>query len=111
MDKRVFLPIACALALVGAPLSAAEHEVLMVEGGFFPDITYLNAGDSVKFTNLSGASESVSAGDASWTTAEILNGGSHSFVVTEDTFLQFVLDDEAEVAKTAMFSFAAAPTQ
>lgn len=42
---------ALALAVWALPAQAAEHEVLILAGGFYPEITYVQPGDSVTFVN------------------------------------------------------------
>lgn len=111
MYKNITLALTCALGLAATTAMAEEHEILLVEGGFFPEITYLTAGDTVLFTNVTDGPENVVAADASWSTLEIPSNGSQTIAVTAAMTLGFVFDADSETPKTGTLSFDPAPLQ
>jgi len=50
--KRTVLAIATAgLTLIGSTATAAEHVIYIMREGYFPKITYLTQGDTIRFVN------------------------------------------------------------
>ena len=60
--KAVPLLVSC----LAAPAFAAEHEVIIVRGGYFPETIYAAPGDTIRFVNANGASALIAATDGSW---------------------------------------------
>ena len=59
------------IAFVGVMASgqaalAGNQTVVITEGGFFPEITYLKPGDAVEFVNRDEVSHTVSNADGDW---------------------------------------------
>ncbi|ETX13982.1 copper-binding protein, plastocyanin/azurin family [Roseivivax halodurans JCM 10272] len=53
-------------AALAAPAFAAEHEVIIVRGGYFPETIYAAPGDTIRFVNAGGATATIAATDGSW---------------------------------------------
>jgi plastocyanin len=77
-------------AIAGAALTfttgsafAEQHRILMMEQGFFPDISYLMPGDEVIFVNMSGETRNLTAGDGSWVFAEMADNSEASLLLVE----------------------------
>jgi len=111
MVKQITCALACALSFAAGTASAAEHQVFLVEGGFFPEVVFVQVGDTVVFTNTTNTSENVVAADASWATSEIPTEGAATVAITEDMVLAFAYDEGSEAPKLGNFSFDPAPLQ
>lgn len=109
MFNRLKLASAFGLALIGAPAFAEVHEITLVEGGFFPEIVYLSAGDKVNFTNQTDATAEIEAIDESWNTGSINVNASYLLDVDATTTLAFTFADDVE--KAGSLTFAPAPLQ
>ena len=72
-----------ALGSLAAPLQAAEHYVLMMGIGYFPDQIYPDIGDTVRFVNESDLPMSAVATDQSWSTGLLLPAGQTVITVAE----------------------------
>ncbi|MEP2889574.1 hypothetical protein [Tateyamaria sp.] len=65
--KRVISAVATVATLFAAsPVAAAEHMILILEDAYFPQVTYLERGDTVRFVNASGLSHNIIAKNNSW---------------------------------------------
>ncbi len=109
MHTRIFCLLTLAFGLRAPGIQAEQHEILLVEGGFFPEITYLSAGDTILFINMTDVAENVVATDASWSTTQISSEQTDSVVVTEDMVLTFEYDEGSDDPKTGSLSFDPAP--
>ncbi|NNE52736.1 MAG: hypothetical protein HKN30_10075 [Sulfitobacter sp.] len=77
------------LALLAGPALAVDHEVLIVDGAYFPPLIYADIGDHLMFVNSSSDAHEVQAVDASWTSGTIPVDGSFSLEITDETVLTF----------------------
>ncbi|MEN8892576.1 cupredoxin domain-containing protein [Planktotalea arctica] len=107
MFKPVIFSLAAFAASLATSASAAEHEILFVEGGFFPAVTYLAAGDVVTFTNLTDSTVEAEAGDESWQTGQLNVNATYTLTVTAATGLAFAYATDPE--KSGALSFDPAP--
>lgn len=57
---------AAALTCTTGSASAEQFRILMMDYAFFPEISYVQPGDVVIFTNSSGQTRDVAAEDGSW---------------------------------------------
>ncbi len=78
----------CVAALVGAAgfstaAVAAEHEVLMLGTGYFPEIIHVQPGDTVRFVNAASIAMAATAKDLSWTTGPVIVDGEAIIPVVE----------------------------
>lgn len=80
---RKITTLALMLGSLAAPLTAAEHEVLMMGNGYFPDYVYPELGDTIVFRNASDIAMSATATDDSWTTGALQPGAAAQLLVAE----------------------------
>ena len=57
-----------ALTFTAGSSSAENYRVLMVDSAFFPDISYVQDGDTLTFVNMSGSARTISAENGSLST-------------------------------------------
>ena len=81
--------LAAAFSFVAGAAQAEQHTVLIVEGGYFPSVVYVQAGDSVTFENESGATHTIVGEEDVWTSGEINLDGSFTVDMTEEVPLMF----------------------
>lgn len=106
----------CAAVFAGAAslAHAAEHQIMLVEHGFFPEVSYVSVGDTVTFVNTTEIGENVLARDFSWSIPTIPSGGSYQMTIQENMVLNFVYDENyydpnSSFTKHGRFSFDTAP--
>jgi len=75
---------AAAFAGTAGTAGAEEQHVLMMDYAFFPEVSYVEPGDTVVFENMSGETRSLLADDATWAVLSIDDGESVSLEITED---------------------------
>ncbi|MEP1355745.1 MAG: hypothetical protein ABJX32_14385 [Tateyamaria sp.] len=74
--KRAFSLVATVAAMSIASAAAAdEHTVLILADAYFPKVTYLDNGDSVRFINMSGGEHNIVAEGAAWEIGPIPDQG------------------------------------
>jgi plastocyanin len=78
-----------ALAALAGPAAAMDHEVLIVDGAYFPPVIFASIGDSLTFINESSDSHEVMASDESWRSGMIPIDGTFSLEIQADTHLTF----------------------
>ncbi len=91
---------AAALATIftASAAQADNHTVLIMDGGFFPAVTYTKPGDNVIFTNNSASALKLAGADSSWVSESISVDSTYTLNVTGSTSLDFVaLDNDAAV--------------
>ncbi|MDF1728168.1 MAG: hypothetical protein P1U53_10520 [Sulfitobacter sp.] len=98
MLARTFRAIAASATLLclATAASATEHEVLIVDGAYFPPLVYAELGDTVTFINDSSDNHEVQASDESWTSGIIPMDGSFALAIEVDTVLTFQATAETE---------------
>lgn len=107
MFKPIFFSMT-ALGLSFAQVASAnDYSILVEEGAFYPEITYLAPGDTVTFTNNNTYSIEVIASDETWTTGSLATSMDYVLSISAETALAFGLVSNAEIAGT--FSFDLAP--
>jgi hypothetical protein len=93
MKRRLIAAATACLTFFGSPASAQAscalavvelHVVQILREGYFPNVTYLNACDSIKFTNNVGSGARVrECNGSSYLTSVIPNGGSETITVAD----------------------------
>ncbi|MFD2740876.1 hypothetical protein ACFSUD_14930 [Sulfitobacter aestuarii] len=63
---------------------AADHEVLITEGAYFPSLTYAQPGDRLIFINSSDAAQTVTGAEESWSSGPIPIDGSFVLDLAEE---------------------------
>lgn len=83
--------ILATLALVtSASLAAAEEHVILYLGdAFFPEVSYVKPGDTIRFLNSSSSSMTIVSASEQWEVGPVLMEGSDTLHVTGETELQF----------------------
>lgn len=107
MFTKAAYVVALTGALFGGAAFAEQHEVEFVEGGFFPPIVYLSAGDTVVFTNYTENTQKVQAADLSWHSGYL--GVNSSYVLSVSQYTQLNFHNAYDTEKTGELSFTAAP--
>ena len=100
---------------ITSPLIAEEHMVVVTGFSYFPEIVYVQPGDTVLFINKSGTDQTVFARDGSWVVGPLPNNGEASLTITGQTELNYfgltrrdaAADDTAPIG--AEMSFLPAP--
>ena len=75
---------AFAFGLISAGAYAAEHEVTILDGAFFPEITYVQPGDTVVIENASETPRTVFGDTFHFVTPSLNTGDQFVLTVTED---------------------------
>lgn len=107
MFKPVLLSLAVVASGFASSAAAETRYVIFVDGGFYPEITYLDPGDIVTFTNEAEIALTAEATDQSWSTGSLPQNSSYSLPITETTVLTYSVAGDPE--KAASFSFDLAP--
>ncbi|MFD1341367.1 hypothetical protein [Litorisediminicola beolgyonensis] len=98
--------IAAAFAVLGAAQAAyaAEHEIVMLGDGYFPQVTYAQIGDTVRFFNVTTEPMAAVAADGSWTTGDVAAGAAVTITITDGmvgAFANMLVDQPEEQAMVA----------
>lgn len=107
MFKPIFFSMTALSLSFTQVASANDYSILVEEGAFYPEITYLAPGDTVTFTNNNTYSIEVIASDETWTTEALATSMDYVLPISAETALAFGLVSDAEIAGT--FSFDLAP--
>ncbi|MEP4198623.1 MAG: hypothetical protein ABJL99_23620 [Aliishimia sp.] len=86
--KKVATASALSLA-IAAPVAAEEHIVVLTGFTYFPNVTYADPGDTIRFVNESGEEETVVGRDTGWTVGPLADNEEGTLVITEETELAF----------------------
>lgn len=78
-----------------------DYEVLLVEGRFFPETTYLKPGDRIIFVNMTDSDASAAAADDSWSTGTLGVDGTYTLEITPEIHTTFNLASAASAATDA----------
>ena len=69
--KYFIQSVAVCTVCAGSPIKAAEHEIIVLGSSFFPTVSYVDAGDTVKFINESETAQTITAIGNTWNTGAI----------------------------------------
>lgn len=77
LSKFILRAGATAVALICAAgsASAENYRILMLDYAFFPEISYVSAGDTITFVNNSGTTRTIEAQDSAWIIEDLADGG------------------------------------
>ena len=96
----------CAAALAAtfaaSAVKADFHTVLIMDGGFFPPIVYVQPGDDIEFTNSSDAVQTIFGAAESWTSGEIDIDGTFVLSLNDEmpqSFVATIVDGEADAGE------------
>ncbi len=103
----------CALALATSSMAtsvqAENHIVLIMDGGYFPDIVHVGRGDNIIFTNNSENEHTLAGPDESWISEPIPVDGTYRLNINNQmapTFSGLGADD---LLMEGSFSYEPAP--
>ncbi|MGB7317895.1 MAG: hypothetical protein WBC85_08015 [Planktotalea sp.] len=106
MFKPVLFSLAVAATSFASTASADNLNILFVDGGFFPEITYLQPGDTATFINETETSITAEASDQSWTTGLLAQNASYILSVTSTSVLTFNVAGDPTKAGSLSFDLA-----
>ncbi|MEO0379191.1 MAG: hypothetical protein AAF252_02910 [Pseudomonadota bacterium] len=113
MKRAISLVATVATLSVASAAAAMEHTVMILPDAYFPQVTYLKAGDSVRFVNASGVQHSIVAAGSDWTLGPIPNEGEAvlevSNVIEKTFFNQDAVDGDGNLIVQGEISFETAP--
>ncbi|XDA97213.1 hypothetical protein AB1M95_13970 [Sulfitobacter sp. LCG007] len=92
---------------VPEPGTAAEHVVIILTGGYFPEVVYARPGDTIRFVNESGREHVVTAYAPGWTTGIIEPG--QEMVVPVTITMEGDYFGDSELAMKGRISFDPSP--
>jgi plastocyanin len=98
---------ALALGILATPLGAAEHEIIILGSSFFPTVTYVQPGDSLRFINESDAAQAVIAANSAWTTGSLASA--EEMVLQVSTQSEGLFHGDTERTITGEISFGTPP--
>lgn len=111
------LATTCSLLLAATAAASQEVKTIIITGlGYFPEITYVTPGETVRFYNGSDSTQSISSeaapegsGSTAWDVKDIVPGGDALFIVQSGYMLGY--HDFNNQTYLAKFSFDAPPSQ
>ena len=113
MLRKTTLMAGLATLFLSTPVQALEHHILVLPDAYFPQTSYVIAGDKLIFLNESDVSITVTSVDEQWTTGPLGNNESSTITVTAgmitDFFHEGLEDENGDPAVTGIISFIDAP--
>jgi len=97
MKRAISIVATIATLSAATTAAAAELTVLILPDAYFPEITYLNSGDTVRFINQSGVEQSIISENAAWELGPIPDQGEVTMVIdggVEKSFYNKDMTDE-----------------
>ncbi len=88
LPKKTLVASLLSLAFT-TPALANDHIVIVTGFSYFPAITFASPGDTIRFVNQSGRSETVVGRDTGWVIGPLEDLEEGELVVTEETELAF----------------------
>jgi plastocyanin len=79
-----------------ATVPAMDHEVIIVDGAYFPPLIYAQVGDRLVFVNLSSGVHTVQSPAEEWTSGAIPINGTFTLTLAAETPLSFNASVETE---------------
>lgn len=81
---------AAALTCTTGSASAEEFRIMMMETAFFPDVSYVQPGDTVTFVNMSGTTRTIQALNNDWAIADMPDGAETAITVSQGWKSQYL---------------------
>jgi len=112
--KRAISLVATIATLASATAAhAAEHTILILPDAYFPAVTYVDPGDTIRFHNISGGEHNIIAKNNAWEIGPISHGGEHYMVMqqgVQNTFFdKDATDGDGAFLTQGNISFSDAP--
>ena len=112
MTRTLFFGAALAALSIGTVAQAAEHRILVLPDAYFPRISYVNSGDTVRFVNTGESTHEIISKNGDWT-LEIAAQSEAVMVVEQGLQTEFYdassQGEDGTYAVDGRISFAAAP--
>lgn len=113
MLRKSTLMASLAMLFISTPVSADEHQILVLPDAYFPQTSYVSASDTIVFINKSEATITVISADEEWSTGALAPNQSAAVMVvagmTTDFFHEGQLDENGDPAATGIISFSDVP--
>ncbi|MEP6020885.1 MAG: hypothetical protein ABJ251_20605 [Paracoccaceae bacterium] len=82
--------------------SAEEHTILVLQDAFFPEVTYVKAGDRVRFVNQQSGSTNIIAKDEDWEVGPL--GADGENLLTVSGSMETVFYDAGQKSEDGSYS-------
>lgn len=118
MKRATILGAVVASMTAATSAQATEHVVMILPDAYFPEITYLDPGDTIRFVNISGETHFTVAKNADWWVGPIgpeeertisIDGDMQKEFYSVASILDFETNDLGEDTVSGEVSFAPAP--
>lgn len=113
MLRKISTVAVAALMSSATFVAAEEHTIFFLGDGFFPEVSYVKPGDTVRFINNSTATMNIVSADEAWSVGPVAVNASGTLDVTGNTVLQFFEasddDDDEDLGVEGNLSFDPAP--
>ncbi|MEL7099532.1 MAG: hypothetical protein AAGM84_11945 [Pseudomonadota bacterium] len=93
MARSLFLVPLVAASVMATPAAAEQHEVLILDSGFFPIVTYVDAGDTIEFVNETSGPRYLIGDDNLWVVGPISGGSSATITIPQGMKNYFISAD------------------
>jgi plastocyanin len=100
---------AAATTFTATAAMAENHHVLIMEGGYFPAIVYVNRGDNLIFTNQSEQEHVINGPDESWTSGPIAVDATYRLNINNQMAMTFSGLGVDDALMEGEFSYEEAP--
>lgn len=84
------------LALLSGPALAVDHEIIIIDGAYFPPIVFAEHGDNLVFINESSGVHKIVAANGGWETGSIPVDGTYSLALEPGMDLSYMATPETE---------------
>lgn len=115
MKRAIFVGITTAALSLATAVQAEEHVVLILPDAYFPSITYMNNGDTVRFVNASGVEHNIISKNGNWSMGPLNPNGEETMVVdntVQKTFYNAAsMNSDGTYAMAGIMSFANGPIE
>ncbi|MGC1494578.1 MAG: hypothetical protein WA790_02125 [Sulfitobacter sp.] len=101
--------LAVAVTSMATSVQADNHTVLIMDGGYFPDIVYVNRGDNIIFTNNSESEHTVGGPEGSWISDPIPVDGTYRLNINNQMAQTFSGQGANDLLMEGSFSYEEAP--
>jgi len=113
MKRAIFVGLTTAALSLATAAQADEHVVLILPDAYFPKITYMDAGDTIRFINASGSTHNIIAKNDSWALGPIAVDAEVTMVIDNTIQKTFYdadqTDDNGDFLVSGNMSFASGP--
>lgn len=113
MLRKTSLLAALAVTVLSTPVHAAEHIILIMPDAYFPHLSYVSAGDTLRFVNQTDGTVNVISEDGAWSTGDLGIDQDAAVGVSDGMTKAFyhegVFDENGEPAVTGILKFGTAP--